>query len=97
MYTRFLVWLKNALANLSIIGREPIIVIGLAMEALHAYEQAQGQGLSAEDAAAAAVIALLTLLGRQLVYPATKVDAATGQAIGPIEPPLEKPFIGESS
>lgn len=95
MYTRFLVWLKNALANLSIIGKEPIIVVGLAMEALHAYEQAQGQGLSVEDAAVAAVIAILTLLGRQLVYPANKIDAATGQKIGPVEPdPLEKPYVG---
>lgn len=94
MVSKFRGWLGNALKNLSRIGNEPILIVGLAMEALHAYEQAQAGGLNAEDAAAAAVIAILTLLGRQLVYPATKVDAATN-ALKSIEPELEKPFTGE--
>ena len=96
MITKFRGWLSAALSNLTKIGHEPILFVGLAIEGMHAYEKATAGGLKPEDAAYAAVIAVLTLLGRQLVYPAVKVDAAT-DALKAIEPELEKPYIGNGS
>jgi hypothetical protein len=92
-------WFPRALANLKRIQHEPILAVGVAMEALHVYQQSTSGGLSPEDAAYAAVIAVLTLLGRQLVFPATKVQVTAGgiavSAVEPEEEPLGKPYTGE--
>lgn len=93
MITRLRAWIAQALRNLTAISKEPILAVGLAIEFFNAYQQAQAGGLGIEDAAGAGVIAVLTLLGRQLVYPAVKVDAATA-ALKSIEPALEKPYVG---
>jgi len=91
MVTRAKTWLAQAIRNLTAIQKEPILAIGLAIEFLHVYQESAAGGLGAEDAAAAGVIAVLTLLGRQLVYPAVKVDVATGA----LKEPLEKPWTGD--
>lgn len=91
MITRLRAWLGQALKNFEIISKEPIIAVGLAIEFFRVYEEATSGGLGPEDAAAGAVIAVLTLLGRQMVYPSVKVDAATA-ALKPVEEPLPKPF-----
>lgn len=83
--------IRNYVANLKLLQQEPIAVVGLGMEALFLYQEARAGGLGIEDAAIAAVIGILTALGRQLVYPAAKVDAKT-EALKP--PPLEKPWTG---
>lgn len=93
MVTRVKAWIAQALRNSTAISKEPILAVGLAIEFFNAYQQATGGGLGAEDAAAAGVIAVLTLLGRQLVYPASKVDAATGAA----KVELEKPYTGDAA
>lgn len=93
MVTRFKAWIAQALANVTAISKEPILAVGLAIEFFHVYQQSSEGGLGPEDAAAAGVIAVLTLLGRQLVYPAAKVDAATGARLEP----LEKPYVGEDA
>lgn len=96
MVTRAKAWIAQALRNVTAISKEPILAVGLAIEFFNVYQQGTSGGLGAEDAAAAAVIAVLTLLGRQLVYPAVKVDAATA-ALKEVEQPLEKPYTGDAA
>jgi len=93
MITRLKAWIAQALRNFTAISHEPILAVGLAIEFFNAYQQSTSGGLGAEDAAAAGVIAVLTLLGRQLVYPAAKVDAATGA----VKEQLEKPYTGNAA
>jgi hypothetical protein len=73
---------------------EPILVVGAAMVLLTAYQEAVGAGLGGEDLLIFIGEAALTWLGRQLVYPAVKVDAATAALKDP-EPELEAPYTGD--
>ena len=72
---------------------EPILIIGVAIIALQAFQQAMQGGLSLEDALVAVVTAVLTWLGRQLVYPASHVDAAEAALLeAKVDEPLGEPF-----
>lgn len=93
MVTRFKAWLAQATSNLDRIGKEPILAVGLAIEAFYIYQEAASSGLAFEDAAGAAVIGVLIALGRQLVYPAVKVDAATSALKEIEEEVLGEPYI----
>lgn len=85
--------IRTSIANIKILSHEPIALVGLGMEALFLYQEARAGGVGIEDAAIAAVIGILTALGRQLVYPAAKVDAAT-EALKPVAAKLERPYTG---
>jgi hypothetical protein len=92
---------KNLLARLfsalSVeVGKEPVFLAGLGIVFLQSFQASIDGGLAIEDAGSAAVVFVLTVLARQLVYPAVKVDAATGALATP-EQPLEPPFLGEDT
>lgn len=67
----------NAIRALPALGerirREPIVLVGLAMAALHAFSEANGSGLGVEDTWIFVADAVLTWVGRELVFPAVKV------------------------
>ena len=70
------------------VRREPIIVMSLAIAAMQAFMQAQGDGLGSEDTFVFVAQAVVTWLGRELVYPAVKVhDANNGLYVEEALPP----------
>lgn len=71
---------------------EPILLVGLAMAALQAFQEATKNQLGPEDALTAAVMAIFTWLGRELVVPMTKVR--TGEYVLEDDTP-GVPFIEE--
>lgn len=75
------------------LANEPVLAAGGAIILLQAYTEAQSQGLGGEDLLVYVAQAGITFLARQLVYPATKVDAATN-ALKPQPEVLERPWTG---
>lgn len=82
----------NAIKALPRLGErvrnEPIIVMSLAIAAMQAFMQAQGDGLNTEDTWLFVGQALVTWLGRELVYPASRVtEGPTGPYVEEALPP----------
>ena len=69
----------NAIKALPSLGErarnEPIIIMSLAIAAMQAFMQAQGDGLTTEDTFLFVGQAVVTWLGRELVYPAARVES----------------------
>lgn len=69
----------NAIKALPRLGErlrnEPIVIMSLAIAAMTAFMQANGDGLNAEDTWLYVGQAIVTWLGRELVYPAAKVES----------------------
>jgi hypothetical protein len=64
----------TALVRRVLAGLEPVLLVTVAMEGLHFYQAQTSGGIGVEDAAAATVIFVLGVLGRQLVYPAAAIE-----------------------
>ena len=76
--------------------QEPIAIVGVGIIALQAFQQAAGEGLGPEDILVAVATAVLTWLGRQLVYPAVNVEAGTRALLdAAVDEPLGEPYLGE--
>lgn len=67
---------------------EPVVVAGLALEALLLLRDQLSGGADLETALTAVIIAIGTRIVRQNVWPNAKVDQATGAAVVELEPPI---------
>jgi len=67
---------------------EPVFISGLLLSGLTIVDAQLNEGVSLETALVAAFLTVGSGLVRQHVYPAVKVDAATGAAIEPLESPI---------
>lgn len=86
--------IKAIPAFLGRLRTEPVMIVTVAMIVLTAFQSAQTGGLGTEDTLILIAEGVLGWLGRELVYPAVKVDAATAALKDP-EPVLERPLGGE--
>lgn len=78
------------------LAQEPIALVGLAMAALQAFQEASKNQLGLEDALTAAVIAAFTWLGRELVVPMSKLRTSEYELIEELpEPYIPGPEDGE--
>lgn len=73
---------------------EPVMIAAAAIVLLQAWQEASAQSLGGEDLFIYIGQAGIAFLARSLVYPATKVDAATA-ALKPVEEKLAEPFLGD--
>lgn len=81
--------ISNLLSKLvGAVKLEPVAISGLLLAALTIVDTQLNDGVTFETALQAGLIALVTGVVRQFVYPAVKVDAATGAAIEPLEAPI---------
>lgn len=71
---------------------EPIILVGLALAALGAFQEANAGGLGPEDTWIFVADAVLIWVGRELVFPASKVKRDPTLSV---EEPLAAPVPGD--
>lgn len=75
---------------LSLIPFEPVVVAGLVLQGVLFFRDQLAGGADLETALTASILALGTWIVRQAVWPAAKIDAATGTP----EEPLGAPITG---
>jgi hypothetical protein len=67
---------------------EPVAISGFLLAGLTLVDQQLNEGVTLESALTAGLIAIVTAVVRQAVYPAVKVDEATGAVAEPLEDPI---------